>query len=132
MTQLKLKTGEVRAIFEAVARLANDQATGAMRKWPVKVSYWIARVITKLQAEYDASEKARIALAEEHGTKTEDGKLFEFGAEQAVAFNVGMTAVNETEIDIDLPQIAIGSFDGTEIEPGVLITLDKLVVETLS
>lgn len=131
MPQLKMKSGEARAIYETVAGLVTDQSTGAARKWPVKVSYWIARVVTKLQGEFDTSEKARLALAEEHGTKNEDGSLFEFTTESAVLFNAGMVAVNETEIDIELPQIAIGSFDGTEIEPRVLITLDKLIVEAL-
>lgn len=131
MAQLKLKTREARVIFEAVAGLATDQTTGALRKWPVKVSYWISRVISKLKTEYDTSEKARVELAEEHGTKSEDGKLFEFSAEGAAAFHAGMLVVEGTEIDIELPVIGITAFDGTEIEPGLLIALDKLIVETL-
>lgn len=131
MTKISLKTSELRAMFETASSLAVDQATGQHRKWPVKVSYWIARLITKMQSEYEASEKLRLELAEQFGTKTEDGKLFEFTAGAAQQFNESMTSVNDTVIDIELPAIGITAFDDLDIEPTVFIVFGKLVVEPL-
>lgn len=129
MTQMTLKAHEIRSIFEALAGLATDQATGVSRKWPVKMSYWIARMIVKLQGEYDSLEKQRIALAEQLGTKSEDGKLFEFTEGTAAQFNESMKAVNESDIEIDLPVIHIASFENVDIEPNLFIVLDKLIID---
>lgn len=124
MTQLKLKTGEARAIFETVSGLV-------ARKWPVKLAYWLSRMVIKLQAEYEASEKARIALAEEFGTKSEDGTQFVFAGDSAAQFTTRLNEVLNTELELDLPQIAVTSFENIEIEPATLIALDKLIVESL-
>ena len=129
--KITLKTSELRAMFETASGLAVDQATGQHRKWPVKVSYWIARMITKMHGDYEASEKLRLGLAEQFGTKTADGKLFEFETGAAQQFNESMGAINETMLDVELPAIGITSFEGVDIEPRVFVVFDKLIVEPL-
>lgn len=131
MTQLKIKLGKLRAMHETAAALVTDQTTGASRRWPAKFAYWLARLIAKTTSEYEVSDKARIALAEELGEKSEDGLQYVFKGEAGQEFNVRYNALLDTDIEIDLPSVAIGSLENVEIEPAVLLLFDELVVETL-
>lgn len=128
MPQIKLTTGDLRNNYELVVGLVRDQQTGALRRWPAKFAYWLARMATKMKAEYDTSEAARIALAEQHGVKSEDGTQYVF-ADGGAAFTEGYSAVLATEIELDLPTVRVDSLENVEIEPSVLIALEKYLVE---
>jgi len=129
MTTLNTTTGKMRVIHEALNSITMDPSTGTQRRLPAKLSYWIARVLTKLQSEYETSEKARLALAEELGTKTEDGQHFEFNAENAALFHSRFAEIQATELTLDLPTIRIDSLESVTIEPGVFMALEGLVID---
>ncbi len=63
MPKLKVTTAEMRSMTESLNQMAPMQM-------PVKASYWVARVLSKLQSTFEASEKARVKLVEEFGEKT--------------------------------------------------------------
>lgn len=129
MANIKLKVQEVRAMHENMGLLTNDQTTGQLMRWPTKIAYWISRVSIKLQGEYETSEKARVAAAEEFGTRTEDGQRFEFPGDAAEKFSAAMKELMDTEIEVDLMQIGLDQFDGREISPAIFVVFDKLITE---
>ncbi len=129
MTQTTLTAGELRNTYELIVSLIVNQQTGETRRWPAKFSYWLSRMTTKLKAEYETSEAARLALAEQHGVKSEDGKQYVFNAEGGAQFTEGYNAILATVIELDLPTVRVDSLENVEIEPAALVALDKFIVE---
>lgn len=130
MTTIHTTTGKLRNIFTTINGLAiENPETGAQRKLPAKVSYWVARLLSKLQGEYELSEKARLALAEEFGVKNEEGTQYNFTEESGAKFTARWNEILETEIELDLPTIRIDQLESIALEPGVFIALDTLVID---
>lgn len=128
MAQIKMTTGEMRAMAESMGLLTNNQETGRPLSLPFKVSYWASRIVMKLQKEYEVSEKVRTALAEQHGTKSEDGTRIEFKGESGKNFAAEFTEILNTEIEMDLPQIKMEQFEGLVLPAAVFSVYDKLIV----
>lgn len=122
MATLKITTNEMRNIFETLGKIAQT-------KLPIKASYWVGRVLSKLDGEYMASEKTRTALVTELGDAVE-GKGVQVTPDNPnwKTFQERYTELMNIEIDIDVPQIELEKFGDIEIEPAALLALDKLIV----
>lgn len=121
-------TGALRAIGDAVRALTVNP-DGSQSPRPAKLAYWLARTALKVQPEYDASEQARLALAEQFGTKSEDGTQYLFEGDQATLFNLALGDLMATEIEIDLPQISVAAFENIEVVPALMMALDPVLVD---
>jgi hypothetical protein len=127
MPKITLTTYEMRNMLETLGKMAQ-------MKLPIKASYWVGRLIAKLDGEYAASEKARNALVTELGEPVDGGGI-QVTPENPnwKTFQERYTELMNVEIDIELPQIPLDQFGNIDIEPAALLALDKLIVseETL-
>ena len=123
MSQIKVTTGEMRNMMESLSQMAPMQM-------PVKASYWVARVLAKLQPAYEASEKARVKLVEEFGVKTGPKVSTDSpDSENWPVFEERYTELMAIEVDVDAPQIALSQFGDISLKPAFLMSLSKLVTE---
>ena len=102
------------------------------QKLPAKTSYKIARLVVALNPEVDTYSKTRDAKLKEFGTPVldEEGKVtdkFSFEGENKTKFIEEMTAVENTELKLDIPEITIDDLGDINIEPKYLSALTWLI-----
>ncbi len=129
---MKLKNGEIYAAYMALGTLSNE-------KLPIKTSFGLAKLIIKLDSEFKAIEKIRLALVKEYGNE-KDGicsvppeKRDGFQAKLDELF--GLEAKIGEIVKVKLPEVIAATCDKCHhnmdkpfvIEPGILVALDKFV-----
>ena len=118
---MKLTNGE---IFNAKAPLE----TLLKEKFPVKVSYGLAKLASKLNDQLQVSEKVRQGLIETYGEKNPDNPQQISVSPQSegwpkFAEEYGELMSQEVEIVFDVVTLP----DTLEIEPTVLMALEKFI-----
>ena len=118
---MKLTNGEIFNAKEPLQKLMGN-------KFPVKVSYGLAKLASKLDSQLQVIEKVRQGLIVTYGEKDKDNpqqtrvipgsdKWLKFAAEYDELMS------QETEIVIDVVTLP----DTLEVEPTILMALDKFV-----
>jgi hypothetical protein len=131
MPNITITTAELNSAFITLQKLSQS-------KWPIKASYWIGRLMTKLTADYQASITARNGLIEELGVNKEG---VGFAVEPMIMvddkaqlnpnwsiFQKREAELMETNIEVNVPQIKLEEFGDVEIEPAALYVLDKFII----
>ena len=125
---MKITNGEIFGAVQALGELSNKEL-------PVKFSYWLARLINKLDGSYKAIEKVRNDLVQKHGEKNEKGQfeVKQGGSKwEAFATEFNELMVEEVEVDVSpikLPLKLPAEADGKPIliKTSVLAPLEKFV-----
>ena len=115
-------------LFQVVEIFPALQALGAT-KLSAKAGYRIAKAINLVRPEIQAYEEQRIKLAQELGTKSEDGLHFRFEDTAAKTFMEQLNALLDENCTIALPTIAPDELGEIAIEPQHLAVLDGIVIK---
>jgi len=125
-----LDNGEVFGAVQGLTQLSEKEL-------PVKVSYWIARLINKLDDGYKPIDKLRQELVQKHGSSDPEqhGQAsIKPDSENWTAFILDYNELMamETEVDVEpvvLPIEIPSEVDGKEltVKPNVLVALEKFV-----
>jgi hypothetical protein len=103
----------------------------AVAKLPVKTSYWVGRLLARLNAEYKAIEKRRGDLIKEIGSKMEGTGNYEIKPEDkgtVELYQKTWTEQMEASVELkDIPVIKIETLGNISIEPSVLSALDPFL-----
>ncbi len=118
---MKLTNGEIFNAKEPLAKLIKE-------KFPVKVSYGLAKLASKLDAQLEVIEKVRQGLIQTYGEKDPDNPQKIKVDPQSEGFpkfaeEYGELMTQEVEIVFDVVTLP----DTLEIEPTVLMALDKFI-----
>ena len=129
---MKLNNGEIYMAYQALGALSNERL-------PIKTSFGLAKLVIKLDSDFKAIEKVRLALVKEFGVE-KDGvcsvppdKRAEFQAKLDELFGLE-TEVAEI-VKAKLPETIAATCDKChhnmdkplEIAPSILVALDKFV-----
>lgn len=98
-------------------------------KLPSKTAYRIAKCINLITPELKLFEEHRLKLAEEHGTRSEDGTQYQFANGAAEAFSAALQTLLDEEVAITLPTISPDDLGSAEIEPSHLAALDGIILK---
>ena len=97
-------------------------------RFPVKTSYRLAKLTSKINESIRVIDEVRVGLIKKYGTVDERGQVAvlpdsaewsDFVAE----FNDLLTI----EVDVDIEVVQLPELGDAEIEPGVLLALEKFV-----
>jgi len=118
---VKLTNGEIFNTREPLQKLMQE-------KFPVKVSYGLAKLASKLDAQLGVIEKVRQGLIQTYGEKNPDNPMQIRVDPQSKDFpkfasELGELMSKEVEIVFDVVTLP----DTLEIEPAVLMDLDKFI-----
>ena len=98
-------------------------------KLPAKSAYRVAKAINLITPELKLFEEHRLKLAEEHGTKSEDGQNYTFANGSAEAFSAALQTLLDEEVAITLPTISPDDLGTADIEPAHLAALDGIIIK---
>ena len=107
---MKVKLGELK---EMVTGLYAIQG----KKFPVKISYAIAKNVKKLAEEHADYEKQRIKLCEEFANKDNDGNpilidgKYDIPEQNLEEFNDSVNELRDAEIDVDIHFVSFSELD---------------------
>lgn len=121
---MKFKPLELVTAYRALAALSKQ-------KIPARASYWVSRLIIKLEPEYIAIENKRVELIKKHGVMDEKGN-FKVGPEKLEAFSAEFDPITKDEIEVAVEPINIAVFGDANIAPADFVALDKLLVQEAS
>ena len=112
------------------------------KELPVRTSYWLARFLDKVGAEFKAMETARVKLVERFAKKDKDGNpvmkkdkdgkpLNEYDLDKASMekFQKEFAELGKEEFEINLKAIKLSDLGDIKLKPIVLIQLGKIIVE---
>lgn len=105
------------------------------RKLPIRVSYAIAKNMTKIERELKHYNKERQKLIDEYCLKEEDGTLkiingsYNIDPKRKEKFNKEINELQEIEIEIDVHKFNISLLEGEEMTPSELMNIDFMIEE---
>jgi len=129
---IKLKAGDLRNIGSGVMEILKIEL-------PVKPSYWLARIATKIDSELKAFETARMNLIKKHAKKDKKGNPLvikdkdgkptnNFDVPDIEAFNKEFKELTEQEFEINVDPIKLDALGDIKIKPVILAKLEKIIV----
>ena len=107
---MNIKLGDLK---EMVTGLYSIQG----KKFPVKISYAIAKNVKNLAEEHADYEKQRIKLCEEFANKDKDGNpvsvdgKYDIPNDSLKEFNDAVNELRDTEIDVDIHSVSFSELD---------------------
>lgn len=105
----------------------------AKTKLPVSLGFRISTAINNLNPLIENYYKTRNELLKKHGKevieKDKPTGRYDIPKEKVDEFNKELEELNDTEIDVKLPEIKLSELGNIEIEPSALVNLDWLIVE---
>lgn len=120
-------------------RILNDSARLsqiAQKELPVRVSYAIAKNITKLQAELNAYNTERGKLIEKYSVKDESGTTItdennqiKIQPELLVDWNKDIKELLSIENEVDIHQFSIDALHEYSISASDLMIIDYMIIE---
>ena len=118
---MKLTNGEIFNAKEPLQKLIGE-------KFPVKVSYGLAKLAAKLDGQLQVIEKVRQGLIQTYGEKDPENPQQIRVSPQSESFpkfaeEYGELMMQEVELVIDVVTLP----DTLEVEPSTLMALDKFV-----
>ncbi len=133
MSDITLTAGELRAEFPALMELGNAKVPNAA------ASYALGKAVRKATPEFQAIEKARIALCEEHAIKDDAGKPVlrtmpdgreAFAMADQSAFDAALALLLAEPVTLTgVRTVTIAELAGVEVAPNVLGALEHFVLE---
>lgn len=128
---MKIKTGELRKIHGGLIEILKIEL-------PVKPSYWLARIATKVEPETATFERARMGLILKYANKNKKGELVflkdkngkltkEYDIKDLESFNKEFNELAEQEIEINIKPIKLDALGDVKIKPIILAQLEKII-----
>lgn len=125
---IKVKNGELQNIHAGLSEIADKEL-------PVKTSYWVSKIIIKIETELRILEKQRIAILKKHSEKDDSGNPIIVNDNYKIAditnFYKDINDLMSIEIDIGYDQLMLSAFEGINIKPVTLMQLNKIIVDDL-
>lgn len=119
---MKVKLEQIVDAMPAMARFAQKEL-------PAKAAYRCAKMLRKLNSEFDAYSDAKNALIKKHGApvKDEPGK-FELNAEQSAIANVQLRALLDEDVELEgCVPVAWADIAHLQLAPAVLTDLEAFI-----
>ena len=120
---MKLTNEEIFTAYEPLQKLLNE-------KFPVKVSYELARMASKLKTQFEIIEKVKDGLVKTYGEVDKDNSTrieVKPDSEQFPKFIEEMDELFAKEVEIVLEKVEIPQGVEVNIEPASLMALEKFV-----
>ena len=128
---MKIKAGELRNMHEGLGEILRIEL-------PVKPSYWLARIATKIDSETLAFEKARMGLVRKHAKKNLKSELIfkkdkngkpmnEYDIPNLEKFQKEYDELSIQEIEINIDPIKLDALGDIKIKPVILAKLEKII-----
>ena len=123
---MKLLNGEIFNAREPLQKLLG-------KEFPVKVSYGLAKLASKLNEEFQTIEKVRVGLIQRYGEADKDNPQqirVDPEGDKYPKFVEELTELMNQEVEVVIEKVTLPSeVDGKsiQIEPNVLIALEKFV-----
>ncbi|UBK38687.1 hypothetical protein KLF44_04545 [Clostridium perfringens] len=118
-------------ILERVPVLAELRS----RKLPIKVSYAIAKNISKIEKELKFYNDGRSKIISEYCLRKQDGSLkitdgkYDIDPKRIESFNKEIDELQEIEVEIDIHKFNIALLENIEMTPDELIKIDFMIEE---
>ncbi|MCK9370955.1 hypothetical protein M0R04_13675 [Candidatus Dojkabacteria bacterium] len=91
-------------------------------KLPIKVSYWVSRILSKVNSELKSFQEQRNKLIEEYGEQDEKTKQFTVkDPEKLKVFSKEINELLDVEVELDVKKISIKDLGAITIEPELLL-----------
>jgi len=130
---MQLKNGEIFGAAQPLSKLMDE-------KFPVKVSFGLAKLANKLNVELKAIEEVRQGLIKRYGAE-KDGQLsIDQASENYAPFVEALNELFDQEVEVVFDKVKLPEKVATtcdkcshnmdkmlEIEPGILVALEKFV-----
>ena len=124
---IKLTVNEILTLNENLGKLMEQ-------KFPASITFTLARLIRFCSEEVKTFENARYQIAERYGKRNENGEL-DVNENGQVAINPDkIKECNEefaellrSEIEINVNKIPLSAFDGLELTPKEMLSLEPIV-----
>ncbi len=102
------------------------------RQLPIKVSYAIAKNISKIKKELQTYEAERQKLLDRHGKKDDKGEIIadehgEVEFKNKEKWTKDIEELLSIEVDIDIHKFDIKELEGYEISPGELLAIEYMI-----
>lgn len=98
-------------------------------KLPVKTSYRISRVISKIEPEIKLFNQTRLELIKKHGKEDKETGQYNIPKKSIEKFTKEINELLTQEIEIDFDCVKIEELGDITIEPSILVSLDWLITE---
>ena len=106
------------------------------KELPIKVSYAIAKNISKLEKELQIYNQEREKLIEKYSVKDDDNKTIidennqiKIQDEYLYAWNKDIKELQEIEVEIDMHKFKLEELNGYNITPAELMAIDYMIEE---
>ena len=104
----------------------------AQQKLPVKMAYWIAKMLPAIEREFNAVETLRTSLVQELGAQDEDTGIWNVTLENMPEFTRRYSELLSESVEIEGRAYALDELPATlELTPLELRALDWLIVGEL-
>ena len=121
---------------ERILRDITALAEIAKKELPVKVSYAIAKNISKIEKEFKLYDKEREKLIDKYAEKDNDGKViigennqFKIKSECTDAWSKDIRELLDIENDIDIYKFKIDELNGYYMTPTELMLIEYMIEE---
>ena len=121
---------------EKILKTINKLVEISQRQLPVKVSYAIAKNITKIENELKVNEKERQKLIDQYALKDEKGEIKADDKGQIIfkedckeKWDIDIQDLLNIENDIDFHKFKIEQLEGYSMTPAELIIIDYMIEE---
>lgn len=107
----------------------------AKKQLPVKVSYAIAKNISKIEKELKIYEKERLKLLEKYAVKDKDGKVvieknkIKIDENKRDSWEKEINELLEIEVDINMHKFKLEYLDNLNMSAEELVLLDYMIEE---
>lgn len=107
----------------------------AKKQLPVKVSYAIAKNISKIEKELKIYEEERLKLLEKYAVKDEDGKVvieknkIKIDENKRDSWEKEINELLEIEVDINMHKFKLEYLDNLNMSAEELVLLDYMIEE---
>ena len=108
----------------------------SQRQLPVKVSYAIAKNLSKIEAELNIYNKEKQKLIDQYGKRDENGQIevdeaehVIFPVENLVNWNKSIRELLDIENEVDIHKFSIKELEGFSMSPLELRVIDYMIEE---
>lgn len=99
-------------------------------KLPVKTAWKISRALPKLEFELSKFDEAKAKLGKEHGTLSEDGKMFTFDNPEKIGLvQKELDGILHCEVDVEMPKLKLDDLGDIEMTAGQMAALSFMLEE---
>lgn len=100
----------------------NNLRTLSALKLPVKTSYWISRILARVESEMDIYDKKRDELIKRYGEKNEKDGSYKVIPANLDTYYDELKKIGEIPFSVGINKINVSQLGEIQIEPSLLIS----------